>query len=180
MQRILNDKFVDGPLFNKIKMNCMLEGYTKFTLKHLHERWSLFYCSVGRCHHKFRQIGHQWSSLNSQSIFFRHLAHSVLYYKSDILEMTIGNFRSFFFFDVIRCIVMLLVQNDTWISIQSQCKTLRDRAGGEKFFSFYDVDCQASYIEEDVTVERPFCCWCFFFIRRLKFLLPNKSWITSA
>ena len=38
MQRILNDKFVDGSLFNKIKINCMLEGYTKFTLKHLHER----------------------------------------------------------------------------------------------------------------------------------------------
>ena len=38
MQRILNDKFDDGPLFNKIKMSCMLEGYTKFTLNHLHER----------------------------------------------------------------------------------------------------------------------------------------------
>ena len=61
-------------------------------------------------------------------------------------------------------ILLLLVQNDTWISIQSQCKTLRDRAGSEKFFSFHDVDCRASYTEEDVTVERPF----FFFFRWIK------------
>ena len=67
-------------------------------------------------------------------------------------------------------ILLLLVQNDTWISIQSQCKTLRDRAGSGKFFSFYDFDCRASYTGEDVTVERPFY---YFFFRWIKIFIVS-------
>ena len=74
-------------------------------------------------------------------------------------------------------ILLLLVQNDTWISIQSQCKTLKDRAGSGKFFSFYDFDCRASYTGEDVTVERPFYN---FFFRWIKiFIVSLEGTVTN-